>query len=257
MEIKNESKIDYLTGLKGLACLAVSINHFMGAFGLFSDKVKESWYCVFFNGTYMVSLFIMLSCFFLAYSFFRNKSVEKLGRSIFTRYFRLSVPIAFVMMAISALMRMNMYKYWDIILPLTGAVRKEADAANYYAQYGMLDAVKTAFSCLFAGTTKFTFVVWMLPTLFKAYMYTALIAIGVEKCKPVFKLIFLALAYYLVSHYCGNSISLAVFAVILAYFYVDIYPNLSNGNHKTQIIQGGGYAPNRNIDWNILARCVN
>ena len=80
------TKIDYLNGLKGIACLIVACNHSAGAFFNSSQSEWKSFpFAIFFNGTFMVSLFFLLSSFFVAFSFLKKGSSEKLGQSVFLR----------------------------------------------------------------------------------------------------------------------------------------------------------------------------
>lgn len=222
------SRLDYLTGLKGLACVIVAFNHYVGGFINYTAW-RDKLYCLFFNGTYMVNLYIILSCFFIAYAYFMDN--KRLGKILLTRYFRLSLLIMTVMLLVSGLQHIGAYQYWDKILPFTDSQRKESDRLNYYVVYPASDAVKTAFACLFAGTTKFTFPVWMLPTLFKANMITALICIALEKCRPGCKAILFLATYYLTTKYAGEMVAGCVYGVFLAWICVDY---LSKPQEKTR-----------------------
>lgn len=94
----------------------MSINH---CFNDYSNMtvLKTQWYCIFYNVTFMVSLFIILSDFFLVYSILKNRlnvcdvgeSIEKIGWSIVKRYVRLTLPIIFVFLIVSALQKLNLY----------------------------------------------------------------------------------------------------------------------------------------------------
>lgn len=247
----NAVRLHYLTGLKGIACLIVMLNHFLGAFTDITPW-KEKVFCLFFNGSYMVNLFVILSCFFMAYSFFQNR--KKLGKDILTRYFRLAIPLTVVMLLICVLQHIGAYQF-DRILSITNSQRKESDKLNYYTAYSPWEAVKTALTCMFSGTTKFTFPIWMLPTLFKANMFTALICLAVEKCKTSVKLIIFAAPYVLITRYAGSMTAGCVIGVALAVLYLEYYLQADQKALSPKIVKicklggGGNYC---RLDWHLL-----
>lgn len=170
----------------------------------------------------MVSLFVLLSCFFVSYSYIKTHDAEKLKKNILLRYFRLALPIFCVILLIWFLQHIGAYSYYQQMIDISGGVRKEVDANNYYVTYPLIDTIKTVEKCLFVSTTQFTFVLWMLPRLFRTYMYCILITLAVDKCKLVTKLFFLCGAWYIISRYVGDyAEAISVLSVLAAWLYAE------------------------------------
>lgn len=93
---------------------------------------------------------------------------------------------------------------------------------NYIVQYTPLDAIRTGLTCLFSGTTKFTFVVWMLPELFRSNMFTIITAIAVEGMKKRCQYLILPIAFWLQYKYAGVYLPCSAIAVLLALLQMDI-----------------------------------
>lgn len=99
-------RIDYLDGVRGVACLMVFLQHFMwifypasieglsspiqGKFDLFIIRTPFNLYC---NGNFAVTIFFVLSGFVLSYPFFKNVRIEFIIASMIKRIPRLFVPI--------------------------------------------------------------------------------------------------------------------------------------------------------------------
>jgi peptidoglycan/LPS O-acetylase OafA/YrhL len=135
MNTSTSGKIQYLEGLRGVAALAVVIQHLVltfypsAAFGITMIwGVKSNYhhpielffsaspFIMLYSGRLAVIIFFILSGFVLSYKFMRKKEKLILIESIIRRYFRLTIPIAFscvltyFFMKIGWLFNKDMYK---------------------------------------------------------------------------------------------------------------------------------------------------
>ncbi|MBM3857189.1 MAG: acyltransferase [Verrucomicrobia bacterium] len=101
-------------GLRGIACLAVALNHFVGAFfptllyrvypDSFLKAAHPSFFetvfslpamTLFYNGSFPVMIFFVLSGYVLAAPYYHpNHDTTRLHRRLWGRYLRLNIPIA-------------------------------------------------------------------------------------------------------------------------------------------------------------------
>ncbi len=207
------TKLDYLTGAKGIACLIVSFNHFM----VFWPAGKAFPLPFLINGTYMLSLFYLLSAFLFGLSFFNRSSLEKLEKGALMRAFRLILPVFFACLFIWALMKLHMYDGYDQMTAVTLRVRKEADALNYHTQYSLWQVLKTSVSSVLGkGTTKFAFPLWMLPKMTYGYVLAVFTALCIDKLKPPFSILAVATGMY----FCDYDNDMFLGGVLLAYLFV-------------------------------------
>jgi len=117
-------KIQYLDGIRGLAALAVVMNHFVLAFypALFSGNdshthlkagqelfISGSIFNLFYNGNFAVGIFFVLSGFLLSYRFFLQKDSEILTESAIKRYVRLVVPVSYSILFAFILMKFSLF----------------------------------------------------------------------------------------------------------------------------------------------------
>ncbi len=96
-----KKQIDWITGLKGIACIGVMLMHFCAAFmqnGAGGYQVSEGIHFVFdkilsvwLNGNFMVCLFCTISGYLLSKS--KLVSIHQFCVKIGTRYFRLALPL--------------------------------------------------------------------------------------------------------------------------------------------------------------------
>lgn len=99
--MNTRKQIDWITGLKGIACIGVMLMHFRGAFMVngasgyqisdgmhfMFDKILSVWL----NGNFMVCLFCTISGYLLSKS--NLVSVRQLCVKLGTRYLRLALPL--------------------------------------------------------------------------------------------------------------------------------------------------------------------
>lgn len=168
----------------------------------------------------MVSVFVILSNYFLARSILTSTTEHEfggvsLGWKVLKRYLRLVIPVTVVFLLVCVIQKFDLYRYWQQTQLITESVRKESDKMNYFVRYSARDAILTGLSCLFTGTTKFTFVVWMLPLLFKSNMITILTSMAMYGVKKQFQILIVILGFYFQHKYGGSYSSCAAIAVLL------------------------------------------
>lgn len=215
------TKIDYLNGLKGIACLIVACNHFAGAFLSDSQSDWKSFpFAILFNGTFMISVFFLLSSFFVAFSFLKKGSSEKLGQSLFLRSMRLVFPIFFVSLFIWVFMNLGFYSVYEPTKELLHTTRKDADAMNYYTVYPIWDVLINSIKVIWVSSTKFTFVLWMIEWLYKGCFIGAVMALIFNRLKTIPAFITIFAADLVLKYYVGSRYRIFAWGVFLAYLFL-------------------------------------
>lgn len=118
----NERKrLDYLDGLKGIACFLIFVHHFLLLFypavhfgesaisnlnGL-DTALSESPLSVIFNGNYFVALFCVISGVVISLQVMTLSDKEKLASTVAKRYFRLMLPVFPVAIIVFLISQLN------------------------------------------------------------------------------------------------------------------------------------------------------
>lgn len=117
-------KLDYIDGLKVLACLMIFNFHFINAFycGFYSlnpadfhtriveQIVGTTPLNLIMGGKFGVRIFMTISGFFVGYRFFRTNDKTSLTEGVIKKYFRLVFPILTVNIAIYVLMKLHLFQ---------------------------------------------------------------------------------------------------------------------------------------------------
>ncbi|ERI07808.1 acyltransferase family protein [Aneurinibacillus aneurinilyticus] len=118
------NKINYLDGLRGLAALIVVFSHYVRGFypGVYENNPKKVHlqpeieyyfsqfpFSMFYAGNYAVCIFFILSGYVLSYKFFKYNGEFTLIPAIVKRYFRLVIPIFFVLIMSYVFVEMEFY----------------------------------------------------------------------------------------------------------------------------------------------------
>lgn len=172
--MKQAVKLDYLDGLKVLACLSIFNFHFInffypGAYSLLPEHFHTQSLEYIFGSTplniiaggkFGVRIFMTLSGFFVGYRFFLTGEKKSLKTGVIKKYFRLILPIVVVNILIFILMSLGAYKNHDASL-LAGS---EIFVGNYNTFVpNFFGALKEAFwGCFVTGENQYNGPLWFI-----------------------------------------------------------------------------------------------
>ena len=235
--IDKTKQVDMLTGLKGIACFVVMLNHFAGVFYETEFRPWERYPLVtlFFNGTFMLYVFYILSGFFTAYSLFtKHDNPGQLGKRIFGRYFRLVIPVMAVCLTILIVQHLGFYESYDQVKNITRSVRNDQDAKNYYCTGTLAGVLNTALMCPLKSTTDFSFVFWMLPIIYRGFFVSLIAALLIRPVKqiPATALIVLGCCYY----WKFGELSNVAFLAGVLFAYIHVYLSQVPNSKKAKIV---------------------
>ena len=118
-----KKRIDWVDGLKGIACILIFCHHFALIFfpatfygpwvtsylGGVDTCLAQSPLGVFLNGNFLLAVFCMLSAFILSLQVLRMEDKNRLGGVIAKRYFRLMPPLFGVGLLVWAFLRFDLF----------------------------------------------------------------------------------------------------------------------------------------------------
>ena len=127
-ELLQPKKINYLEGLRGIAALMVLAHHFMLAFypAMYDGNPNREHMgdieCVYYgsplnvltNGNFCVTIFFVLSGFVLSHKYIREGKFDIILSAAKRRFFRLFIPVGFVIIIAFLLLHFNMYKHIEV-----------------------------------------------------------------------------------------------------------------------------------------------
>lgn len=172
--MKQAEKLDYLDGLKVLACLMVFNFHFInlfypGAYSLlpehFHTEAVEYWFGstplnIIAGAKFAVRIFLAVSGFLVGYRFFLTGEKHSLKTGVIKKYFRLVLPIMTVSILIFILMSLGAYQNHQASV-LAGS---EIFSGNYNTFSPSLPgALKEAlWGCFVTGENQYNGPVWFI-----------------------------------------------------------------------------------------------
>lgn len=174
----NKKQIKWLDTLKGIACWMVFLGHFEEDYpyvpGL--QKLYEAVPVIKFisEKTTALNIFYIISAFLVAKRFLNTSenNASKVGKSVFKRYLRLSIPVFLTNLLIILIQRMGY-----------GFGNRYGMFADRYTFGG---AVWNAFvDGMFFGSTYFNSNMWMLNELFLGYLFAVTVCLILNEMKPV------------------------------------------------------------------------
>lgn len=171
--MKQAAKLDYLDGLKVLACLMIFNFHFVnffypGEYSLLPEHfhtlraeyiMGASPLNIIAGGKFGVRIFMTLSGFFAGYRFFVTGDKKSLKAGVIKKYFRLVFPIAVVSVLIFILMSLNAYKNSE-----AAAFAGSVFVGNYNTfTPSLFGALKEAFwGCFITGENAYNGPLWFI-----------------------------------------------------------------------------------------------
>ena len=241
--MEKSKRIYWIDGLKGIACIMIFVHHFFVGFmpasyyGVGAMQhgnngwevlLSQSPASVIINGNFWVCVFCVLSGLVQGYKIFAMESLEKLPKDMVKRYFRLSLPVFFISLAVYLMMKGDLF----FNIQANQIVQSPWLGTYYLEKKTLKDVFYTSFiSVWFAGDSTFSNAFWMLKEIFMgSYLTYILSMIGYKKRKNVLVIyaglgiIFLILQSYMLAFVVG---------VIIAYIMAN-----TNKKLKYQIIIG-------------------
>lgn len=172
--MKQPTKLDYIDGLKVLACLMIFNFHFINAFycGIYSLNPADfhvpgveyllgsTPLNLIMGGKFGVRIFMTISGFFVGYRYFTTGDESSLGGGVVKKYFRLVLPIVVVNILIYVLMLLGAYKNDEASI-LTGC---QVFFGNYN-QFApnVFAAIKEAvYGCFVTGENQYNGPLWFI-----------------------------------------------------------------------------------------------
>jgi len=172
-----QSRIVWLDGLRGLACICIFLHHFSLAFfpamfygeavpsrlGTFDAAVAQSPFSFLLNGNYMVALFCMISGFVISVQIMNLQDKNRLSDIVIKRYFRLMLPVFAVGFLVFLLSNLRFFFHMDV-----AAVSASPWLPNYYKEpIGFFAFLRSALvDTWFLGTDLLSTAFWMLSKMF-------------------------------------------------------------------------------------------
>lgn len=242
--MNKNNHIQWLDGIRGVACLGVAVHHFLLGFfpatyrgDIYPTKLKnidtflsDSVLGVIFNGNFYVCLFCCISGLVLSYTVMQMERKENIAKTFFKRYLRLAFPVLILSFIVSGMMHLHMFTngnfsayseaplldgYYNTVLPWR--------EVPYVALVGIW----------LEGNTTISPVFWMLQSLFEGSVFVIILGIiswGMNRKLVIPVYLLIALAFL-------NDFSLCfIFGAILAY----IMQNFEiSGSFKPAIPLGG------------------
>lgn len=226
-------RIEWLDGVKGLACTGVVLHHFTLAFlpatyygdvsiAKFSNgldaKMASSPAGFFINGNYMVALFCLISALVLSLKVMGLQNKEEISTIFIKRYPRLMLPIAPVVLLVYLMLRFGWFFHLEIV-PIT----KSTWLGSYYLEkVGLPRCIESLLiTTWFAEDSTFSNAFWMLgQLLFGSFLAIVLSTFAWKANRKVLGIIYL---FCTVLYIRVNTLHLAfVLGVLLAYCFRNI-----------------------------------
>lgn len=228
----DNQRIRWIDGLRGYACLAIVIHHFLVAFlpsayslnnvpsicNGWDTKFAGSVLNVFVNGNFFVCVFCAVSAFVLFRAVYSQEEARGIGKIFLKRYPRLAFPMVALCLIVWILRKLNLF-FMTGINQITGVDFVEG---SYQAPLSIRNVISSSlYAIWFAGDTRFSTAFWMLGILFKGSFLAMILAVmvkGVKKRAGYVILLFVLLLFSRNLSYETNFVA----GAFLAYAYSDL-----------------------------------
>lgn len=230
-----KEKLNFLDGLKGIACLCVAINHFINVFcsrTVVQDNEKALFAYnlinnnpvlrLLHNGNFYVMLFLLISAFLTSYLLINKKDMLYYKTTIFKRALRIILPVFAVCLITYIISKINGFENINKLQEITLSITKDVKCFN---NISLIKVFTIPITCLFKITTDFNMVFWMLPVLYKGFFISVILSFLVEKLKPKKAVIILIIATIIVRMLIDNTLVLFPIGTLIAYLYIAIKNN--------------------------------
>jgi len=171
---KINERILYLEGLRGLSMVIIVLNHFAAAFYpaiIFGEEARlhntfeliiyRTPLNIFFSGIFALSIFYLLSGYFLSYKYFRFYREERLITSMVRRYLRLAIPTLVSILIAYTLLKYNFF-YNHPVSSITGSYMWFDNFWNFNANLYKAITEGIFMTSIFMGNLTYNPVLWMM-----------------------------------------------------------------------------------------------
>lgn len=172
-----KKRIDWVDGLKGIACILIFCHHFALIFfpatfygpwvtshlGAIDTSLAQSPLGVFINGNFLLAVFCMLSAFILSLQVLRMEDKSRLGAVVAKRYFRLMPPLFGVGLVVWLFLRFGLFTNAGVV----EATGSPWAGLYYQGSLSFRDFLEAALVRVwFYGDESLSTAFWMLSRLF-------------------------------------------------------------------------------------------
>lgn len=225
--MKNNTRIEWLDGLKGIACILIFIHHFCLAFypaihygNNVSSKLNgidtflsTSPLSVILNGNFLVCLFCIISGIVISIQIISIKDKEKTSEVIFKRYFRLMIPLFPIGILVYLMLRFNLFSN----IELANYTNSPWLGQYYNNSISFIETLKLIFiDTWFYGSDILSNAYWMLSQLFYGTFLSIILSMISWKYGKHTWIIYLILALFLINNTLAASF---VLGTLIAWLY--------------------------------------
>lgn len=171
---KIDEKIHHLEGLRGLSMIIVVLNHFTAAFYpaiIFGEAARShnnfeliiyrTPLNIFFSGIFALSVFYLLSGYFLSYKYFKFHKEEQLIPSMIRRYLILAIPTIISIFIAYILLKFHLF-YNLSVSSITGSSMWFANFWNFDPNLFRAVTEGIFMTSIFIGNLTYNPVLWMM-----------------------------------------------------------------------------------------------
>ena len=226
--MKNKTRIEWLDGLKGIACILIFIHHFFLAFypaihygnnvpsklnGI-DNLLSTSPLSVILNGNFLVALFCIISGIVISVQIMSIKDKQKISEVIFKRYFRLMLPLFPIGILVYLMLKFNLFNNVEV----ANYTNSPWLAQYYNNSISFMETLKLIFiDTWFYGSDILSNAYWMLSQLFYGTFLSIILSMISWKYNKHTWLIYLTLAIFLID---GNTLAVSfILGTLIAWLY--------------------------------------
>lgn len=127
--MRKQDRIDWMDGLKGIACILIFVHHFLLMFypavhygeavptkcrGL-DIYLSQSPLSVIVNGNFLVALFCIISGIVISLQIMTMEDKNQLADIVLKRYLRLMLPVIPVGLCVYVMLRTGLFQHWEVV----------------------------------------------------------------------------------------------------------------------------------------------
>ena len=228
---KSSKRIEWIDGLRGIACILIFTHHFLCAFfpsthygtGAMSHgsngwdvRLTQSPLSAVVNGNFWVCVFCLLSGLVLSYQIFCADDFSKVPNTMVKRYFRLAFPVFVTSFIVFIMMKLSLFTNGQ-----ANEIMQSPWMGDFYqGDYGLKEVFLTSFVTVwFQGDNTFSTAFWVLKYIFIGSFLSYILSMISRNRKRTVLVIHLFLMYVFFT--MGNYFyMLSVFGTFLAYIMV-------------------------------------